>query len=109
MKKYYLLEVGDILKDGDEEYNTCGDGGLWSPVPASFIEEPVVVNDPPTRRPIPEEDHMWTTESVTAWLDEYYGERPQLTPPERGKLGYRVPTVVQHAIFGILLHIQMEE
>ena len=40
----------------------------------------------------------WTSQDVTTWLDEYYSERPQLTPPDRGVLGYRVPTALQYAM-----------
>ena len=53
MKAYYLLDVGDLVRDGDEEYSTsllheCRSD--WREVPIVLIGEHVQQNDPPIRR-----------------------------------------------------------
>lgn len=57
MKIYYLLDVGDIVEDGDEEYSEneifmkqdCPQP-QWRPVTVEFIGEAVQEIDPPVRR-----------------------------------------------------------
>ncbi|MFW5886415.1 MAG: hypothetical protein ACOCUL_01535 [Bacteroidota bacterium] len=40
----------------------------------------------------------WTAPHVTKWLDEYFAQRPQLQQPEKGMLGYIIPTSLSHAM-----------
>jgi len=56
--KYILLNVGDIVEDGDQEYSPEGIDMLddsvspleWHDVSVTFIGEAVQENDPPVRR-----------------------------------------------------------
>lgn len=46
MKRYILLNVGEKVKDGDEEYDFVE----WRPVSVEFIGEAIQEIDPPVRR-----------------------------------------------------------
>jgi len=59
--KYILLNVGDIVEDGDQEYSPEGIDRIdmlddsvshpkWHDVSVTFIGEAVQENDPPVRR-----------------------------------------------------------
>jgi len=57
MKKYILLNVGDEVRDSDEEYSALDNGVTvapqrWRPVAVEFIGETVQEIDPPVRREI---------------------------------------------------------
>ena len=54
-KNYYLLNVGDIVEDGDEEYSADElmdkyPEPKWRPVAVIFVGEAVQDEDPPVRR-----------------------------------------------------------
>lgn len=57
MKRYILLNVGEIVEDGDEEYSAIDNGFVvepykWRSVAVEFMGEGVQEIDPPVRRRI---------------------------------------------------------
>jgi hypothetical protein len=54
--RYQLLNVGDIIQDGDEEY-AIENYGKWTSVTAESINEPIQKMDFPIRRPLPTDYH----------------------------------------------------
>ena len=45
------------------------------------------------------------TEINDKWLDDYFNERPQLTPPPKGRFGYKIPKQWFHPVHSLLLQI----
>jgi len=54
-KRYFLLNIGDLVEDGDEEFSADElmdkyPEPKWRPVTVNFIGETVQEEDPPVRR-----------------------------------------------------------
>ena len=95
MQQFRLLNAGDIVKDGDEEYVNQ----RWRPVAAEFINTAVQEGgDPPVRRALSSEQQLvaevmqYVYENTESWAVADY----------RDATCFEIGTVLAYLVYGIV-------